>query len=478
MFAYLSVFFLILFLSCSTTTTNNDSDDDSSGDDGSGLENAAVPDGAVDPDSISYVGAFTLPDSGERPDNFEYGGNAMTYRPNGDSSGEDDDYPGSLFITGHDRLPYDELPTGNQIAELSIPVPVNTTSVSELNQATFIQNLAEVVGDLFDDLDELPRIGLQYLNNDLTGERIHISWGQHFQDEDNPSHAFFSTTLDTPNPQGAWYVGDASLYSINGYMFEIPTSWADDNTDSRYLATGRFRDGGWSGKGPALYAYVPWTDAEGTLAAADATLTATTLLQYESTQTNASVTHQAMTGYQQADEWEGGAFISDSEGNTSVIFAGTKGTGDQYWYGYLDSEDPTAPCVDTAFVNEYTTCWNSDGTACPAADLTGCDSHNDSRGWWSSRFDSYLIFYDPSDLAAVAAGTMESYEPQPYGYFDMDEYFFLNPSEIETDMLGTGNQQRYRIGDVTYDRTNRLLYVLELFADEAKPVVHVFSIDS
>jgi hypothetical protein len=43
-------------------------------------------------------------------------------------------------------------------------------------------------------------------------------------------------------------------------------------------------------------------------------------------------------------------------------------------------------------------------------------------------------------------------------------------------MLDTGVQRRYRIGDVTYDRDHDLLYVLELFADEARPVVHVWRV--
>ena len=43
-------------------------------------------------------------------------------------------------------------------------------------------------------------------------------------------------------------------------------------------------------------------------------------------------------------------------------------------------------------------------------------------------------------------------------------------------MLGTGVQRRERISAVAYDRNNDLLYVLELYADEAKPVVHVWRI--
>ncbi len=99
-----------------------------------------------------------------------------------------------------------------------------------------------------------------------------------------------------------------------------------------------------------------------------------------------------------------------------------------------------------------------------------------TRGWWSTRFNARFILYNPSDLARVASGQMESWEPQPYAYLDIDEHLFLNPAGIEEDALGSGRQRRYRIGDVTYDRQNGLLYVLELFADEARPVVHVWRV--
>ena len=71
---------------------------------------------------------------------------------------------------------------------------------------------------------------------------------------------------------------------------------------------------------------------------------------------------------------------------------------------------------------------------------------------------------------------MASWEPQPYAVLDIDEFLFLNPSGVEQEMLGTGDQRRYRIGDAAYDRQNGLLYVLELFADEASPLVHVWRV--
>jgi len=90
--------------------------------------------------------------------------------------------------------------------------------------------------------------------------------------------------------------------------------------------------------------------------------------------------------------------------------------------------------------------------------------------------DAQFIFYDPDDLARVATGQMQSWEPQPYATLELDDMLFLNPAGIEIEMLGAGVQRRYRIGDVAYDRANDLLYVLELSADQAKPVVHVWRV--
>jgi hypothetical protein len=90
--------------------------------------------------------------------------------------------------------------------------------------------------------------------------------------------------------------------------------------------------------------------------------------------------------------------------------------------------------------------------------------------------DAQILFYDPADLARVAAGQIPAWEPQPYASLDLDDLLFLNPAGIEIEMLGAGAQRRYRIGDVAYDRAHDLLYVLELFAEQAKPIVHVWRV--
>ncbi len=434
--------------------------------------------GLIRPSDLIYVGAFRLPagpNGDERPETFSYGGNAMAYWADGDSLGPDDGYPGSLFITGHDRLAYGELPDGSRLAEVTIPAPA-TGQLDGLPVAELLQGFYDVTGGLFDGLDEIPRIGLAVLDLPETGPRIHIAWGAHFQEPPQPSHAMIGMDLSDPQPVGAWYVGDATLYAVNGYMLTLPADWADAHANGRRLATGRYRDGGWSGKGPALFAYLP-VDGTGTPAAAGTRLDATTLLQYEDSQVDDDPTHGSLDYYQHADEWEGATWLTTPDGRSALVLSGTKAVGYKYWYGFTDPDAPGDVCVEVALVDQFVTCRCSCGGPCPDSDYDGCSSHLDNRGWWSQAFNAQLLFYDPAELAAVADGLADPWTPQPYAAKDLDPVLFLNPAGIEEEILGTGPQRHYRLGPVTFDPDHGLLYVLELFADEAKPVVHVFRVD-
>jgi hypothetical protein len=238
------------------------------------------------------------------------------------------------------------------------------------------------------------------------------------------------------------------------------------------------RDGGQGGMGPVIFAYRPW-NADGSPPAAGTRLEEVTLLLYENAYNTEDIV-RAMNGYQHPDDWGGGAWLTTPSGKGAVLFAGTKSNGDKYWYGYITPDGPQYACVD-ANVTDFPTCRNSDGTVCPQEDFSGCCSAEagtcvSNRGWWTTRFDAQFILYDPADLARVAAGRMESWEPQPYATIDIDEHLYLDPPEWDLVELGWGDQRRTRIGDVSYDRQNNLLYVLELFADGAKPVVHVWRI--
>ena len=430
----------------------------------------------LSPADFHYVGAFRLPEGGERPLTFAYGGNAMTYRPDGDPAGPDDGFPGSLFITGHDRMPYGELPDGSRVAEVTIPTPIDTRQRGNMNQAVYLQTLQDVTQGHFTNMEEIVRMGMQYLDTPATGPQIHLAWGQHFEPEPPAAtHAWFSPDLSTPNLQGFWFIGNQSFYSVNDYMLEIPVAWANQYTQGRQLGSGRFRDGGWSGMGPALFAYQPWVDGSGTPAANGTHLPETTLLLYQSSIDTEAI-QNCLSGYQHPDEWSGTAWLTTPGGKEAVLFAGAKSLGSKYWYGYLNPASANLPCVAGDFVGQFPVCRLADGSLCPPEDLVECAGHTSMRGWWSTRMQTQFILYDPADLARVASGEIPSWQPQPYTSLSLDSHFYLNPDHVEEDMIGTGVQRRYRIGDVTFDRAHGLLYVLELFADQAQPIVHVWRV--
>jgi len=422
----------------------------------------------IDPDNIEYLGAFRLPGGEDRPQTFAYGGNAMTFNPDN----------GTLFIMGHDRLAYGELPNGDQIAEISIPEPVISRNIEDLNSGEFVQEFQNVMEGHFLEYDEIPKVGMQYLNRPETGARLHIAFGEHLQGEQFPTHGWINATLSEPDFQGEWFIGSQDLYSVNGYIFEIPAPWADEHTGGRYLATGRMRDGGQGGMGPALFAYRPWLDG-GSPAPSGTRLEETTLLLYENSNNTEDIA-RSLNGYQHPDEWGGGAWLTTSSGDQAVLFAGTKSNGEKYWYGYINPDGPQLACVD-AEVIDFPTCRMADGSVCPQEDFSGCcDGANgactSNRGWWSTHFDAQFILYDPNDLAKVAAGQLEPWQPQPYAVIDIDEYLYLNPPEWDLVEVGWGDQRRSRIGDISFDRANGLLYVLELYADGAKPIAHVWRV--
>jgi hypothetical protein len=228
--------------------------------------------------------------------------------------------------------------------------------------------------------------------------------------------------------------------------------------------------------GPTLFAYRPWIDADGTPAPDGSRLQPVILLQYASSLTTSGI-ERALDGYQHADEWEGGAWLTTPTGKSAVVFAGTKAVGEKCWYGFVNPADAEAPCVAGEFIGQYTACFLADGSPCPATDLVECRGHSDARGWWSTQYEAQIIFYDPAELAQVAAGQLQPWEPQPYAVLPLTSILFDNPAGIEPETLGVGPQRHHLIGELAFDRENSLLYLLELFADGAKPVVHVWRVE-
>jgi hypothetical protein len=236
-------------------------------------------------------------------------------------------------------------------------------------------------------------------------------------------------------------------------MCTIPEEWADANSPGQSLATGRFRDGLWSGRGPALLAYGLGND--GDPPAEGSTLEDVTLLLLYGTQEpgNLEIVSDegtAMNGFSEADEWSGVEWLTVG-GRSAVVFVGTKAVGDT-WYGYSNGvEHPTSGDPSEEFPE------------IPAWPY-------DQRGWWAEDIEAELLFYDPADLAAVAHGEMQSWEPQPYATMALDDYLFDPGYDYERGKMTL-------LGDSAFDRQNGYLYLFERMADdEDKSIVHVLKV--
>ena len=409
-------------------------------------EPASLPAHLVRPRDLGYQGAFRLPE-GSGGSNWEYSGCAMTYYADGDPGGPDDGYPGSIFALGHDHH--------QMLSEIGIPAPVvsATKDPKDLNTAGTLQKFHDIRGGLFGPL-EIPRAGLEYLppQGTQTTGKLHFCWGQHFQFERDPSHGWCEMDLSSAKPAGPWRLGDYTNYVTNDYLFEIPKAWADVHAPGLRLATGRFRDGTWGGLGPALLAYGPWT--EGNPPAPDATLrNVKPLLMYGASVSGAAELEvspkRKMKTFKEADEWSGGAWLTAGD-RSAVILVGTKATG-KCWYGFANGVVyPTS---------------GEPGEKYPEVPPWPFDA----RGWWSEGITAQIIFYRPDDLAAVARGEKEPWEPQPYASLDIDRYMFHPGFDHK-------QQKRYLLGAAAFDRARGILYLVERRVDQQKSLVHVFKI--
>ncbi len=349
---------------------------------------------------LEYQGVFRLPGAsgGSR---WGYGGRGLTHYPQGDPDGPNDGYPGSLFGFGHPYQMY--------VSEISIPEPVIslTKNLRDLNTATTLQPFSKV--DNFDhpglsipvgDIAYLPKQG----NQDT--DKLYYIFGCDYCWNKIPSHSVSDLTLSNPNSYGWWYVGDSegapSYYSSIFYLFDIPQEWADTYTSGKLLATGGTR----SILSNGLYAIAPWMDGD-PFPPYEGELSYQTLVEYGQVKGINSQDGEEIT-----DEWHGGAWLTSGD-KSAIVFTGNKGRGETTYYG----------------------------------------------GYGSTRFEPSFLLYDPADLAAVANGTLEPHEPQPYAILDVQEHLFTEEPKLKS---------------CAFDRQKGLLYVYEF--NHEQPLMHVWRI--
>ena len=390
----------------------------------------------IDPSAVSYVGAFRLPaiDDGSYG-TFNYSDGAVAYYPSGDAGSADDGYPGSLYISSHPYAP--------KVAEVSIPAPSTSRNISDLPVARLLQPFKVITGGVGAGY----LMGLTYV---AAENRIYFTASDDYLTADcnainlsspaiAPAIGSFQPNLSTSTAQGAWYVKVGSTvlhpYQTSRYLFEVPKTFADAYLGGRNLASGRHR--GWcSTDGPQLYA---WPGQGAAPAANGAALAAATMMQY-------GTGSQQVSGFSPANDYQGANFLTYGSQSAVVISGVMDFDPLRTYYGYDN--------------------WKL-STECDGIVPFPCTG---TRGWRAADPHPALLFFNPADLAAVATGQKQSWQPQPYATLNLLPYALktypptmnMNSSEGETFIS-------------SFDRARGLIYVTESRVEGGlAPVVHVF----
>lgn len=388
----------------------------------------------IDPSrDIIYRGAFKLPSGncelqeGDRSSECQWSyasGGGLAFNPHGDPAGSDT-WSGSLFGLGYTKY----------ASEITIPEPVVSRNMEDLNRAETLKEFTKIFYENGSYNDQAVA-GLTFLSamGNQTRDKLYYTRGHQHKasyagiTDKTVTHGLAHADLNDPIIDAAWVVGPVNekpnYFSYHSIMFNIPPKWASANNMPEYLiATSGFRDGA-SPDGPGIIAVSPWSDQDpwpGT----NTELSCKILLEYE---------HGAgIEGFHEADEWEGGAWLTTS--SKGAVAMGTKKGFGEYWYGL-----PEGPEVSHFDIPSY-----------PSSTY---------KSYKATRFSSKIVFYDPQDLAQVLTGDMQPYEPQPYAALDLAPFLY----------------DEKNIRAMAFNRNDSILYLFESRADNNRGVIHVFEI--
>ncbi len=395
---------------------------------------------------LTYLGAFRVPYTNaptSRPTaNFsggvayQGGGHYMAFNPAGNGGA------GSLFVSGIEQ---------GSVAEITIPAPISSTTLTALNQASYLQNFYDISeGQIAASIAaagvEASMTGLAIANGKLvaTMSELYGTTGlalfTHFTHDLNLATPSVQTSrVSTPE-------GLAFAY-LSGFMTNVPDAWQP-------LLGGPFLTGqmglsivGRTSAGPgAAFAFDPTDIGSGPITDAVA-------LQY----------YSLIEGQHPLGPWDGqngtyGAvtFIRGMQiiANTSTLLVWGRNSNQPYKYG-MGTNDPAL-----------------DGTPVPGE--PGVIYYYDpmfptSKGQHGYPYTFQFWAYDLNDLAAVKAGTKEPWEVAPYGVWPMTQFPIDYVSQS---------------GAMAYDEAGGKLYLAQLDVDRnnglisTAPLIHVFSLSN
>jgi hypothetical protein len=381
---------------------------------------ASYADNLVQFSDLQYLGAFRLPTN----QNLDYGGTALGYNPGSSSSG-------SLFITC--------LNTNGTVAEVSIPAPVNSSNLNNLNRASIIQSCGDpTAGSTVGIGSGSSKIGGMLVSEGKLYTSVYL-----FYDAGASQTAWLfvkpNTNLSQANASGAYTIDNSpnSAGFLDGWMAPIPSVWQTalkGTVASGNCCLSIISRTSW---GPAAFA---WNPAQ--LTNVNTTVAATALLYYtqqnptlgqwnDSTPVNNTTVwwENSGTGYR-----SGGVI---PVGTRSILFFGSQGTGPF--------------------------CYGSGGTS--GADCY--DPVDSNKGLHGYPYQFQIMAFDLNDLAAVAAGTKQPYSVLPYAVWP-----------LTTGIIGVGGGDDEYAGGAVYDPTLKRIYFSTPYADGTLPLIQVWQVNT
>lgn len=372
---------------------------------------------------LQYLGGFRLPAHSVNGDNYQGGGLAVAFNPNGNS----------LFVSSY---------YGN-VAEVTIPTPVNSSDPAAMPFASFLQPFADPTEGHVNDATFGYGGGISSLL--VSGNRLYGTAAIYYDanHEQRVSHYSRALQLNQQSFLGwsqVWESGKAGY--VSGFMAAVPSEWQS-------LLGGPVLTGqccipivSRTSFGPSAFAFNPALISPG------AAVPATPLLYYDGAHQTlgewANITRPNET-YNQSTEIHGLAVIA---GTRTVLYVGRNGLG--------------IPCYGNG-----TSIQSLAGTYGPDGALYCYDLAQAGKGTHAYPYRYQIWAYDLNDLAAVKAGNKQPWEVVPYAVW---------PLTLPTP------EKDVRLGGVGYDAERQVLYVSQFFADRDglanRPIIHAFRINA
>ena len=157
---------------------------------------------------LTYVGAFRMPRNAEGGEGFSYGGLHLAF-----NSARNSLFASSLH---------------NNVAEVTIPAPVNTTDLNLMPFASYLQPFSDPTEGHFRELENGGSNPAVLAGLIVQGNRLYAT-GSIYYDAMNTqvlSHFSHSTNLSEPSFAGmsqVWDTGKAGY--VGGYMANMPLEW-------------------------------------------------------------------------------------------------------------------------------------------------------------------------------------------------------------------------------------------------------------